>query len=421
MTNDPAAIAVHVVELARAGRFDDAATLFAKRLRKVVSAEAFRLGWAGELAAIGAVTSIGTARTEPGDAGLVRAHVPVFAQRGSLDVIMSIDKAGALHGLRLAQSESACWQPPAYADPRRFEEHEITLDAAPAAVSGTLTLPLGAGPWPAAVLLSGGGPFDRDETSGVNKPLKDLAWGLASRGVAVARFDLISHDRPELATAPGFTMSQEYVPHAVAAVRLLQQQSTVDESRVFVVGHSMGGRVAPRVAAAEPSVAGLVILAGDATPMTQSAARVGRYLKSVSPDFVEALAHLDEQIALIEGPDLSPTLPGAGLLFNWPGSYWLELRDDDPLATAAALGKPLFIAQGARDYQVTVAEDLARWQAGLAGRTDVTITVYDADDHLFFPGEGPSTPDGYAPPQHVDPALIADVSNWLTLPRPPRA
>jgi hypothetical protein len=181
----------------------------------------------------------------------------------------------------------------------------------------------------------------------------------------------------------------------------------------------MGGRVAPRVASAEDSIAGLVILAGDAGPMQRSAARVARYLETVSPGVIPAaaLAAIDGQVAFIEGPDLAPTTPAADLPFGWPGSFWLEVRDDDPVGTAAAVGKPMFIAQGGRDYQVTVADDLALWQAGLAGRDDVTFRVYEAGDHLFFPGEGPSTPAGYQPPQHVDPAVIADVAAWLTLRR----
>jgi hypothetical protein len=69
--------------------------------------------------------------------------------------------------------------------------------------------------------------------------------------------------------------------------------------------------------------------------------------------------------------------------------------------------------QGSRDYQVTVGDDLARWQAGLAHRPDVTIRIYDADDHMFFAGGGASTPADYQLPGHVDAAVIADIADWL--------
>ncbi|MFC7586132.1 alpha/beta hydrolase family protein [Nonomuraea antimicrobica] len=268
------------------------------------------------------------------------------------------------------------------------------------------------------MLLSGGGPFDRDATFGPNKPLKDLAWGLACGGVAVLRFDKVTYAHAEQVAARGdLTMSAEYVPHAVAAVRLLQGHPAVDARRVYVAGHSMGGKVAPMVAAAEPSVAGLALLAGDAEPMHRAAVRVVRHLASIGALPADAVETIRRQAALIDGPGLSADTPAAELPFGYPAAYWLELRDYDSVAAAAALGKPMLILQGARDYQVTVADDLALWRKGLAGRPGVTIRVYDADDHLFFPGSGPSTPSGYQAPQHVDPAVVGDLTDWLTSPR----
>jgi dienelactone hydrolase len=330
---------------------------------------------------------------------------------------MSVDGAGALQGLQISSEVAASWAPPPYANQKRFDEREVTIGSGPLAVPGALTLPHGRGPRPGVVLLSGGGPFDRDETSGPNKPLKDLAWGLASRGVAVVRFDKVTYAHSsQVANAPDFTMTDEYVPHAVAAVHLLQRQSAVDPARIFVLGHSMGGKVAPRVATSEASVAGLVILAGDAQPMQQAAIRVGRYMASLNPDpaLAAALETVTRQAATVESPDLSPSTPASDLPFGLCGAYWLDLRGYDPVATAAELDKPMLILQGGRDYQVTVADDLSRWRAGLGHRPDIAIRVYEADNHLFFPGEGPSTPAEYEQAQHVDAIVVANIAEWLT-------
>ncbi|HKD77609.1 MAG TPA: alpha/beta fold hydrolase [Ktedonobacterales bacterium] len=417
-TIDARAIAIKAVEMARGERFVELAALFAPPLRAAVSAENMRVFWLDEIGKHGPVTAIGEPVIEPVREGLIRVSVPVTCDHGGLTVIMSIDNMGLLNGLRLALAgaATASWTPPPYANTRRFTEHEVTVGSGPLAVPGTLSLPDGRGPRPGVVLLSGGGPFDRDETDGPNRPLKDLAWGLASRGVAVVRFDKVTyaHSR-QVANIDDFTMTEEYVPHAVAAIHMLQRQPSVDPTRIFVLGHSMGGKVVPRVANAEASVAGLIMLAGDAQPMQHAAIRVARYLASLNPGTAaeEAVEVITRQAAMVDSPNLSSSTPASELPFGYSGSYWLDMRCYDPVSTAATLDKPMLIIQGGRDYQVTVEDDLSRWKAGIGHRPDVTIRVYDADNHLFFPGAGPSTPAEYEPAQHVDPAVVADIAGWL--------
>ncbi|RDI54336.1 alpha/beta hydrolase family protein [Nocardia mexicana] len=311
---------------------------------------------------------------------------------------------------------SEAWRPPGYVDPDSFDERDVTLDGGPFAVPGTVTVPRTPGPHPAVVLLAGGGPFNRDETAGPNKTLKDIAWGLAARGIVVLRFDKATFVDQGVFGRPDFTPTDEYVPHAVAAVELLQRHEKVDTARVFVVGHSMGGKFAPRVAATAPSVAGLVVMAGDTQPMHVACVRVMRYLVSLDPENEEAarlLATFTEQAKVVDSPELSVTTPPSELPFGASGAYWLDLRAYDPVATAVQVAKPMFIVQGGRDYQITVADDLIGWQRGLADRPDVTIRIYDALNHMLCPGTGPSTPADYEAVGHVDPELVTDVANWI--------
>ena len=204
---------------------------------------------------------------------------------GGRSATMAVEVVGEGHwitGIQVQPAEAAqpaAWEPPAYADPATFTEHDVTLGDGPLAVPGTLSLPRSRAPVPGVVLLSGSGPHDQDETIGRNKPFKDLAWGLATAGIAVLRFEKVTYAHPAaVAAAADFTLADEYVPQATAAIQLLRGQAAVDPARVYVAGHSLGGTVAPRVAAAEPPVAGLVILAGGAQPLHHAAVRQVRYL-----------------------------------------------------------------------------------------------------------------------------------------------
>lgn len=419
---DPAATALAVIGCFETGRFDEAHDRFSARLRAVASAETVAEIWRREVGGRRILTRGPVALSSRAD-GLVTAKVPVRTEAGGMDVVMSVDGDGILHGLRFDPASDVEWTPPDYASMRRFEEHEVVVGGGADAVPGTMTLPRGrarlrsaiTGGVPAVVLLAGGGPFDRDETVGPNKPLKDLAWGLATRGIAVLRFDKATLVHAEELNRRGFTLGEEYVPQASAALRLLQAQRMVDPSRLFVLGHSAGGKAAPLVAQAQPSIAGLILLAGDAHPMHETAVRVARHIAALdpSPQAEAAVARLTEQAARAADPGLDACTPAVQLPFGLPAAYWIDLGGYDPVATAAAAGKPMFIAQGARDYQVTVEHDLALWREGLRRRPDVVCRVYPADDHLFFPGTEPATPAAYQVAQHVDPTLIADIAAWI--------
>ncbi|NUS93722.1 MAG: alpha/beta fold hydrolase, partial [Nocardia sp.] len=310
------------------------------------------------------------------------------------------------------------WQAPEYVVAAAFTEREVAVGSGALTVPGTVTTPRGGGPFPAVVLLAGGGPFDRDGTAGPNKNLKDIAWGLASRGVAVLRFDKVTHAHAgQVAATTGFTPTDEYVPHAVAAVAYLRGLAEIDADRVHVLGHSMGGRFAPRVAAAEPAVAGLIVLAGDTVPLQWSLVRVVEYLARVDPSAAAVLPTVEAvtaQAELVDSGDFSRATPADRLPFGMSGAYWLDLRAYDPAAVAAELDLPMLFLQGERDYQVTVDADLAGWRAALADRPGVTFRTYPADDHMFFSGTGLSLPADYARPQHVDPEVVADIADWLT-------
>jgi hypothetical protein len=181
----------------------------------------------------------------------------------------------------------------------------------------------------------------------------------------------------------------------------------------------MGGEVAPRIAAIEPAVAGLVILAGDTQPMQQAAVRVASYLAEVNPTDAnkQAVAIISRQAQAVDDPALSISTKASALPFGFSASYWLDMRAYDPVAAAAKLHKPMFLAQGGRDYQVTIDDDFARWKTGLSAQPGVVFRVYPADNHLFFPGKGQSTPAEYESPQHVDVAVIKDIARWVNPPK----
>jgi len=295
---------------------------------------------------------------------------------------------------------------------------QVPIGVGSPALTGTLTLPAGKGPFPAVVLVSGSGPNDQNETIGPNHPFLDIALGLAARGIASLRYDKRTHDYPRSVDPATFTLTQEYVPDALAAIRLLQHEPNIDPRRIFVLGHSQGGTYAPLIAKDAPQVAGVILLAAGAERIDQALLRQARYLATL-PGAIGAnaktqLPFIAAEVAQIDNPaTLEKDKPGTILLGGAGPAYFLSGFRYDEVATARSIPQPLLFLQGDRDYQVTVADDLDVWLKGLRGRRNVTVVQFPKADHLFLDGTGPPTPLDYATAGRVDPKVIATIVAWV--------
>jgi dienelactone hydrolase len=312
------------------------------------------------------------------------------------------------------------FQPPPYARAGAYREKDVTVGRGEWSLPGTLTLPAGVATLvPAVVLVHGSGPGDRDETVFANKPFRDLAWGLATKGVAVLRYEKRTKEHAAKIAAGGIgnlTVKEETIDDAVCAAALLRGTDGIDPKRVFVLGHSLGGMLAPRIALADPNLAGLIILEGATNrPLEDLMVEQTRYLISLGANQPEdagaRLSRMIEEAGKVK--KLTATDASAStLLLGAPSKYWIDLREHDSLAAARTLKQPLLVIQGGRDYQVTQA-DFDDWKKALGPRPGVTFKLYPALNHLLIAGQGRSTPSEYGIPGHVDEGVIADIAGWI--------
>jgi len=304
---------------------------------------------------------------------------PAEFEKAGMTVIISITSAGQVGGLLL--------RPP---QPDPVQPGELAVTSGNFKLPATLVVPEGNGPFPAVVLVHGSGPSDRDETVGANKPFKDLAEGLAKHGIASLRYVKRTRQYPQSGVA---TVKDEVIDDVLSAVTLLRSHSNIDSQRVFVLGHSLGAYLAPRIAKADATITGIVMLAGNARPILELARDQLQYLNAP--------------------PETLQQLKAAA-----PDSYWEDLKAYDPVATARQLEMTILILQGERDYQVTMKE-FELWKSGLHGYGNVTFKSYPKLNHLFLEGEEKSLPAEYGKPGHIPDYVFADIAAYVNrTPRP---
>jgi hypothetical protein len=397
-----------------AGEYAAAAEQFAPAAG--VDAATLESVWAGVQRQLGTLVSIeGTERTTVSgyDAVVVRTQFSQALQ----GVRVVFDGEGRVIGFQFVAVEpDAGWSPPDYVDRDAIVTTEVTVDGGACPLPGEVTVPAPVADTadadvPSFVMLGGSGPTDLDGSLGPNKPYRDIAYGVASAGqgssLRYTKRTAVCEVDPATVT-----IDEEYTADAVAAIERLRQADGTDSERTAVVGHSLGAALAPRVATRVDVIAGVVLLAPPARPLSELLVAQTRYLAELDGEVTDAeQARIDEVTAAAERI-ANLDIPAGETVLGGGRPYWESLQSYDAIETARALDVPILVLFGARDYQVTES-DSRGWRDGLADEPNATVRTYEGLNHLFMPGEGPSSPDEYATLDHVAERVVTDIGEWL--------
>ena len=288
-------------------------------------------------------------------------------------------------------------------------------------LGGTLTLPdKPAEKLPAVVLVHGSGPSDRDERVYRLTPFRDLAEGLAQRGIASIRYDKRSFVYGRQMRKQTVTVREETVEDALLAAELLRREERIDTEAIYLLGHSLGAMLAPRIDAEGGCFRGLILLAGSPLRLEEIVLRQLRQAGQSGGGLVGGIVGLESKLFSKKFAGLYTMSEEEAKRKRFAGSVTLYYFQEMGRKTAADYllesDKPVLILQGGKDFQVLPGEDYARFRELLAGRENVEFRLYDGLNHLFVKGlygDILKAAKEYRVEQHIGAEVIDDIAAFI--------
>ena len=318
--------------------------------------------------------------------------------------------------------------------PYPYTSEDVTYENKTAGISlaGTLTIPQGKGPFPAALLVTGSGPQNRNEEIMGHKPFLVLSDYLTRRGIVVLRVD----DRGIGTSGGRFTTATtaDFATDAEAGVAYLAMRAEVDPHRIGLIGHSEGGIIAAMVAAEHPAVAFIVMMAGTGVPgetvlveqvrmlarasgqTKKKADEAGRNERKILGLVKEGkdTATIEKEISgLSEGkiPEGEMAAQVQALTSPW-FRYFLAY---DPASSLKRVKCPVLALGGSKDLQVSPEQNLKAIRRALegGGNKNVETDEFPGLNHLFQTAPT-GLPNEYAQIEEtIAPSVLQKVSNWV--------
>ena len=331
-----------------------------------------------------------------------------------------------------AELETRHPQNPVKPYPYREEEVTYANKAAGNTLAGTLTIPPGKGPFPAVLLISGSGPNDRDETVFGHKPFLVLSDYLTRKGIVVLRADKrgIGKSTGDLAHAT----TADFATDAEAGVQYLKTRAEADPRRIGLIGHSEGGTVAPMLAAGDPGVRFIVLMAGPGVPGDQIIVEQGRLIEEAAGATKEKAAQdADKQrelFALVEKEkdgaildkelraNLAGRVPDAqiDMAIQQVTSPWMRYTlTYDPATALRKVACPVLALNGEKDLQVSAAQNLPAIKKALeeGGNKQIEIDELPGLNHLFQTAKTGSPTEYAQIEETISPVALDKVASWI--------
>lgn len=276
-------------------------------------------------------------------------------------------------------------------------------------------------PVPAVVLVHGSGSSNMDEKINRLTPFKDLAEGLAALGIASLRYDKRSFAHGlKLIREKEITVREETIEDAILASDLLKATPGIDPERIFIIGHSMGGMLAPRIDAEGGNFRGLVLLAGSPRKLEdilveqvrEIAAQSGRLTRTILGKQLKTLEDSFRGLYELTDEEAKAKKMGGGTTLY----YFKEMGNHPVEDYLKNLTKPVLVLQGGMDFQVKADVDYALYRKLLADHPDATFRLYPKLNHLFMPGiygKIAKSKQEYKVEQRISTEVIADIASWI--------
>lgn len=324
-------------------------------------------------------------------------------------------------------------------EPFGYSVEEVSFenpDAEGVKLAGTLTLPEGKGPFPVAILISGSGPQDRDESFMGHKPFSVLADYLSRNGIAVLRYD----DRGVGASTGDFSAatSADFATDANAAVNYLKTRAEIKGDSIGLVGHSEGGLIAPISAVMNKEINFIVMLAGPGTNLDHLVLSQRRLmgasqgvskeeLDKTEPTIVKILSEVKssssqaDAVAKVNAILTPELLTEMGvpeerkdlIVRTFTSPWYLYFLKHKPAAFISKLEIPVLAINGALDQQVPPDENLSAIRAALVNNPDATVLELEGLNHLFQTAKTGALGEYFDIPETFAPSALELVADWI--------
>ncbi|WPC44509.1 alpha/beta fold hydrolase [Clostridium sp. JS66] len=332
----------------------------------------------------------------------------------TVDVKIKYDNDGQIYDLVFENTPvDSKYKLPSYANTDNFTEKNVTIGDGKYKLPGVLSMPKGKGPFPAVVLVHGSGANDKDETYGDTKVFRDISAGLASKGIAVLRYDKRSKYYGVLSSVDTkIDLNGETVNDAVDAVNLLKKTEGIDSNKVFVLGHSQGAMLTSTIIkdCGDNGAAGGIMMAGP-VDFLDTLLEQSKYLNTIGGMNENQLKGVESLYSTIKNKDFPGNLPENTPIFGAYPYYWLSVKNSTQVNDAVSIKQPILILQGKMDYQVDVS-NLDKWKNILKNKQNVNYKSYDKLNHFFIETNSKSM-EGYGKAANVPDYVVNDIINWV--------